>query len=178
MKKQTTSRRRIPARNGFSLIEVSVSLGLVGFCFVSLLGLLELGLRQQRDALAETEAAHILSAVVDGFQGRTRVPAGITEVPGSEPLSLEFPDAGGDAAETSFVVDESGAPQSSPVGSNLYVVHYRVEPPAANSAGAAPYKIHLVVAWPGGAKFNGSGTQLALAGAQGSVEATLELNHD
>jgi type II secretory pathway pseudopilin PulG len=53
-------RRRLRA---FSLVEVTLALGVMAFCLVALLGLLPVGMNSNRAALEQTAAASIASAV-------------------------------------------------------------------------------------------------------------------
>ncbi len=48
---------------GFSLIEVVMALGLLGFCIVSLLGLFSVGLQSNTASSAETVVASLLTAI-------------------------------------------------------------------------------------------------------------------
>ena len=52
-----------PARAGFSLVEVTISLGIAGFCLVVLLGLLPIGLKSNQAAIQQTLGNNILSSV-------------------------------------------------------------------------------------------------------------------
>ena len=49
--------------SAFSLVEVTLALGVMAFCLVALLGLLPVGMNSNRDALEQTAAASIASAV-------------------------------------------------------------------------------------------------------------------
>ena len=47
----------------FSLVEVALALGVAAFCLIAILGLLPIGLKNDRTAFEETAATGILSAV-------------------------------------------------------------------------------------------------------------------
>jgi len=49
---------------GFSLVEVTLALGVAAFCLIALLGLLPLGMQTNQTAISQTTAASILSSVV------------------------------------------------------------------------------------------------------------------
>jgi len=47
----------------FSLVEVTLALGIMAFCLVAIFGLLPTGLNTSRDAIAQTAAANIAAAI-------------------------------------------------------------------------------------------------------------------
>jgi uncharacterized protein (TIGR02598 family) len=49
---------------GFSLVEVTLALGVAAFCLIALLGLLPLGARTNQNSTSQTAAAALLSSVV------------------------------------------------------------------------------------------------------------------
>ncbi|HEX4083850.1 MAG TPA: hypothetical protein VHY22_02980 [Chthoniobacteraceae bacterium] len=55
-------------RRGFSLIEVTLALGVASFCLVPLLALLPLGMNSNRNASAQTVAAGIATAISADMQ--------------------------------------------------------------------------------------------------------------
>ncbi len=59
-------------------MEACIAIGLVRFCLVALLGLFQVGLTQERQAVDQVQAAHILAAVSDEFP-RAGPPAGWLE---------------------------------------------------------------------------------------------------
>ena len=54
----------IQARNGFSLVEVTLALGVAAISFVAIFGLLPIGLQTDRDANEQIAAINISSAVI------------------------------------------------------------------------------------------------------------------
>jgi|GEM_PF-986333 Tfp pilus assembly protein PilV len=161
-------------RSGFSLIEVALAVGLIGFCLVALLGLLQVGLQQERASIDQTQATHVLDAVKDSLRGRLRLPEG--EAPVEDRFGLQIPASPGAAPVTQiFVVNESGEPVSVDEP-NAYVV--RCEVRASNGAEGVfkPWHARITVAWPGAAEFQGSGPDLRLRKAQGHIDTTLEVN--
>ncbi len=53
-----------PARGAFTLVEVTMSLGVAGFCLLTLFGLLPIGLTSNQTSLEQTMAANITSAIL------------------------------------------------------------------------------------------------------------------
>jgi uncharacterized protein (TIGR02598 family) len=60
-------RRRTRAR-AFTLIEVTLALGVAGFCLITLFGLLPVGLTSNQASLDQTVAANIASAIVSDLR--------------------------------------------------------------------------------------------------------------
>ena len=57
-------RRHPDFSGGFSLLEVTIALGIAAFCLITLLGLLPLGMQTNQSAISQTAAASVLSSVV------------------------------------------------------------------------------------------------------------------
>jgi uncharacterized protein (TIGR02598 family) len=51
-------------RSGFTLVEVTLALGIASFCLVALLGLIPVGLNSNMTAIEQTSANAVLSAIV------------------------------------------------------------------------------------------------------------------
>src|SRR4051812_36178994 len=49
---------------GFSLVEVTLAIGIAGFCLIAVLGLLPAGVQTNRNATSQTAANNIMAAVV------------------------------------------------------------------------------------------------------------------
>lgn len=56
--------RHVPSPAGFSLVEVTLALGVAAFCLVAIFGLLPLGVQTNQSATSQTAAASVLSSVV------------------------------------------------------------------------------------------------------------------
>ena len=57
---------------GFSLVEVTLALGIAAFCLITLLGLLPLGIQTNQNAVSQTAAASILSSVIADLRATAR----------------------------------------------------------------------------------------------------------
>jgi uncharacterized protein (TIGR02598 family) len=57
---------------GFSLVEVTLALGVASVCLVTILGLLPIALRTNQNASSQTIAANILSAVIADMRATPR----------------------------------------------------------------------------------------------------------
>jgi uncharacterized protein (TIGR02598 family) len=56
--------RRIYLSAGFSLVEVTLALGVAAFCLIALFGLLPLGVKTNQNSISQTAAAAMLSSVM------------------------------------------------------------------------------------------------------------------
>ena len=56
--------RSFPSRLGFSLVEVTLALGIAAFCLIALFGLIPVGVQTNRNATSQTAATNIAAAVV------------------------------------------------------------------------------------------------------------------
>jgi len=162
---ETSLFRRVPRsrRSGFSLIEVAMAVALIAFCLVALLGLLHVGLRQERTSIDQTQATHVLDAVKEALRSRLSLSAA------ADRFGLLIPEPGDAPAIQTFVVDDSRE-------SGVYVVRCEVEAPEGAKGVFEPWHARIIVAWPGTAEFQGTGSDLRLQKAQGYIEASLELS--
>jgi len=53
---------------GFSLVEVTLALGIAAFCLIAVLGLVPVGVQTNRNATSQTTATNILSSVVSDIR--------------------------------------------------------------------------------------------------------------
>jgi uncharacterized protein (TIGR02598 family) len=58
------------AKDSFSLIELTLALGVVSFCLIAVFGLLPVGIQTSQEAISETASASILSAVIAACDAR------------------------------------------------------------------------------------------------------------
>jgi uncharacterized protein (TIGR02598 family) len=61
--------RRVHA---FSLVEVTLALGIAAFCLMAVFGLMPLGVQTNRNATSQTRAANVLAAVVADLRATTK----------------------------------------------------------------------------------------------------------
>jgi hypothetical protein len=63
-------------RAGFSLVEITLALGVAGFCLIAILGMLPVGLKTQQTSSQQTKANAIISEVVGDLRADVRLPPG------------------------------------------------------------------------------------------------------
>ena len=61
---------------GFSLVEVTLALGVAAICLITLLGLLPAGVKTQQTSIQQTTANHIISQVFSFLRADVRLPPG------------------------------------------------------------------------------------------------------
>jgi hypothetical protein len=72
----TARRRCLPKTAAFSLIEVTLALGVASFCLVAVLGLIPTGLKTQQTSTKETTANQIISQIFSILRADVRLPPG------------------------------------------------------------------------------------------------------
>jgi uncharacterized protein (TIGR02598 family) len=63
-------------RSGFSLVEITLALGVAGFCLIAILGMLPVGLKTQQAGSQQTTANAIISQIVGDLRADVRLPPG------------------------------------------------------------------------------------------------------
>ena len=136
----------------FTLIEVTLALGVAGFCLVTVFGLLPVGLNSNQATLEQTMAGNVSSAILGDI--RSSQPAAATSRYG-----LTIPAAGTSttisSAQQTIYLASDGSPTgpigSSPVASGAGVSRYRATlgfaPPAKNGQRTAT-SVRLLITWP------------------------------
>lgn len=90
---------------GFSLVEVTMALGLMSFCLVTMLGLLPVGLKQERLSAERTRSFEALSAVAADI-AIDRSPAN-RSMPGTTArYQIPIPNVAAGGSTNSFYLDE------------------------------------------------------------------------
>ena len=89
--------RSFPSKPGFSLVEVTLALGIAAFCLITVFGLIPVGVQTNRNATSQTAATNIVAAVVADLRATpttstTSTQYGITF--GTNPPPLYFDGAG------------------------------------------------------------------------------------
>lgn len=82
---------RSDLRNGFSLIELTMAVGIISFCLVAILGLFSIGLTSSRESINDMVQASILA----GLNAEMR------SLDGFDPASVRYFDADGGALTNS-----------------------------------------------------------------------------
>src|SRR5436305_3895175 len=67
---------RVPKNSGFSLVEVTLALGIAALCLLVLLGLLPAGVKTQQNSIQQTTANQIISQIYSFLRADVRLPSG------------------------------------------------------------------------------------------------------
>ena len=145
--------RRIAA---FSLVEVTLALGVAGFCLLAILGLLQTGLTSEKVTVGQTAAAGILSAVYSD----------LASTPSTNTTSTNFSIALNTTNAQTVYFSEAGwtnkigqaATPNSRYRASVYV-----------STNSGPTPVRILVTWPAAAD---------PTNASGSAEVVTALNRN
>jgi len=147
-------------RAGFSLVEVTLALGVAGFCLIALMGLLPMGIKTNQTSFSQTAAATILSDIVADMRAASLAAT-------SPQYSINF----GSTLAQHLCFDSEGGfanctPPTNPPTSSRYRVVVTIFPPDATHY--ATYA-NVKIAWP--AAVDPSTTTKAPAGSIETVAA-------
>lgn len=152
----------------FTLVEVTLALGVAGFCLLAIFGLLPLALRSNQAALEQTAANGILSAVAADLRATP-----LTTPPGQAATSQQFtvpipanPVTSAPAATTRYFTSD-GKSATSLAATSRYLLTVTFLPNGTNAKTAT--FVNLQVTWPAAA---------AVANAVGSVQTFVALNRN
>ncbi|MEM6822935.1 MAG: hypothetical protein AAF558_13480 [Verrucomicrobiota bacterium] len=124
---------------GFSLIEVTLSLGIVSFALISLIGLFVVGIDASQESEFDLDGAHMMETILSSVRSdptRTTVFPDIVNTQTSA-VSISEMDGVYLGESGSLVSDASDA---------AYRLTYTIDMPASNEA--TPVKIHARITWP------------------------------
>ena len=175
-----TRKRSIAA---FSLVELSIALGVITFCLLTIIGLLAIGINSTHSSTTQTAATNLLTAVTSDLEsvpnitpaytpvaakGTVASPGGLHGINGSPVYGLTIPVGGSSTTTTTTLyVGENGLTNSTAAAS-LYRVSIWITP-ANNST----YPTHqetfarVLISWPAAAPYTT---------AQGYVENVVAIN--
>jgi uncharacterized protein (TIGR02598 family) len=143
------------SRGGFSMIEVTLALGIVSFAILTTLGLLAVGLDVNRDSVYNTEAASVAREVAADLQM-------MEDWSDTANLSPRFqipapPPSGSTAPETLYVTRAgSYLDGGSITDAERISALFRVDVSFGPTSGALPPVIHILVSWPTGLAGDGA----------------------
>jgi uncharacterized protein (TIGR02598 family) len=173
--------RNPQSRQGFSLVEVTLALGVAGFCLTTLLSLLPLGLTSNQTSLEQTTAGNIGAAIVADLRCAQPLATGTSprfgfNIPGAE----SSPPTISSNPQTIYLTangSATGAVGSNPVSSGTAVSVYRATvgfaPPSGGQRTATV--VRLLITWPALADSNPSQWP---ANYTGSYEADTTLDRN
>jgi uncharacterized protein (TIGR02598 family) len=120
------------AKASFSLVELTLALGVASFCLIAIFGLLPVGIRTSQDAISETASASILSAVIADLRA---TPETTTTSP---QFGLNF------GSPTTLYFDSNGRSATMTASRYRLTISFPANPTGMYAATFA----HLKVSWP------------------------------
>jgi len=168
-------KKRNNSKAGFSLVEVSVALGVVVFCLVTILGVLAVGVNSTHVSTAQTAATNILTAVASDIEatpnitpayivGSTAYAKGtVAETSALYGIVLPIGGTGTASAVQTVYIAEDGTKAASAAGA-LYQLNVWVR---ASSTTQQETFARLVISWP---------ATVSYTSAQGYVENIVAIN--
>jgi uncharacterized protein (TIGR02598 family) len=152
-------------RNAFSLVEVTLALGVAAVSLLVIFSLLPIGLQTNQRSIEQTASADILSAVAADLRATP-----VTNPRGGGATSTQFGisiPAAGSTGSTTLFFNSAGQPSTSQQSDSRYRMTISF---VSNGGGAKTATFaDLKVTWPAGA---------AIANAQGSAEMFAAFNRN
>jgi hypothetical protein len=94
--KSKNMKRSLPETSAFSLVEVTLALGVAAFCLIAVLGLLPTGLKTEQASIQQTTANQIISTIFSDLRADIRLPRGLeSKVCGDDPGPCAWGDLNG-----------------------------------------------------------------------------------
>lgn len=155
---------RQTTRSAFSLVEVTLSIGIVSFCLLGLIGLMPVGLSAVKAAREEAAASNCLNYLATAIRKASPGTNGSYAV-GAFSSDLSWTVGGGNFGRDLKSLSFAGTTTGDEVDKRL-VARVEIQPPASS---ASTGKALISVAWPQSATWTNSNWQ----NAQGSVSTWL-----
>src|SRR5437773_1172003 len=125
-------KRLVFSAGAFSLVEVTLALGVAAFCLIAVFGLMPIGVQTNRNATSQTAATNIMAAVVADLRATPKanttstefginIPSDPTSPPTFVPPDI-VPCSGGQTSTTSQIryIDSQGQPSTSITSNSRY----------------------------------------------------------
>lgn len=153
-------------QSAFTLIEVTISLGVTAFCLLSILGLLPVGLNSNQATIEQTAGANILTSVAADLRA-TPNPAPRGSAQTSLVFTIPIPAAGSalSTTPTTRYIGEDGLPATDQKTARYQLNVWTTAPTSGKAATSA----RVLVTWP---------AQALYSTAAGSMETLIALDRN
>jgi type II secretory pathway pseudopilin PulG len=163
-------------KSGFTLVEVALSVAVVSFALIALVGLLSAGLTANQQSIQQSRALQAMTAAASGIWGMTTNGTSGTSYLLASPMSTNIT-LGSQPVSFSWGLDANGLftnANNFAADPNLVgTVYMQCTPPSnVNGVGSA----YITVAWPGYAKYVTSGSSGSWTRQQGYMETMIYFN--
>lgn len=150
----------------FSLVELTLALGLVSFCLVGIMGLLPVGLKSASNSREQASAANAVMNIATGLRNATSSDRALyTAVLGGVPLTYTIGPSL--PKDYTFVASGSGAIAGMDQADIRMKAHVIVTPPVNL---ATPGQAEITVAWPASAEWQNG----AWAKSEGNIKTAIQ----
>lgn len=155
-------------KTGFSLVEVTLAMGIVSFCLLAILGLLPAGLLSAKTSREHVAAAACVEQIAAAIQFARPLESGIYK--GTGVLSDVTWSRNGAQVSTGPLRNLSlgGVPADNTIDQRL-VAHVTISPPGGIGSGLPTGSALISVAWPNQAEWNEQSKKWS--NAQGAVSS-------
>jgi uncharacterized protein (TIGR02598 family) len=116
------------AHSAFTLVEVSLAMGVASFCLLSVLGLVPVGITSNQNASEQTAAVGIATAISADFHGTHTVSTSSVSTTTSR-FGFVIPTAGGSSVQTLFFTQDGTPIESQPLAQGAAVAATIAHPP-------------------------------------------------
>jgi uncharacterized protein (TIGR02598 family) len=130
------------SRLGFSLVEVTLALGVAAFCLLAVFGLLPIGLKAQQAAIGQTAATRIVSGAASDLRNTARTAATSSLFAITIPVNTA-------SSSSILYFDTEGRYSPALSADSRYRLTITFSPNSAGGRGAT--FVHLLVSWPAAA---------------------------
>ena len=139
-------KRSLSGTAAFSLVEVTLALGVAAFCLIAVSGLLPTGLKTQQNSIQQTTANNIMSEILGDLRANIRLPPGQASHEGESGFGLHGHWAQVYAPDTLYFTQEGLWQQlngNPPAGATFRAKVTYLFPPSASTSVAK-----IIVSWP------------------------------
>jgi uncharacterized protein (TIGR02598 family) len=144
--------------SAFSLVEVTLALGVAAFALVAVLGLLPAGIQTNQASIQQTTANAILSQVITDMRSAPRFPPGLGVA--TKQFTHPFPNAPSQKNTVPLYFHNDGSPSgpaSDATTADADTTFYATVTFLSGTGGRAATLYDVKVAWPYAASGNGNG---------------------
>ncbi|XHR30650.1 MAG: hypothetical protein ACFUZC_08820 [Chthoniobacteraceae bacterium] len=151
-------RKTAARQRAFSLVEIAIAIGISSVCFVSLLGVIPIGLNASTESIQQRTAAGLANAIIADLRATPATGSAVSSF-----YSIQFP-SGQTSGTTSFFLNEDGSFNGQTVSEPLPKYRATVivySSPSGRTASAA----RVWITWPAVADLNPSALPSKYSGA-------------
>lgn len=132
-------------KNGFSLIEITIAIGIMSFALLSLVGLTSIGMQRSGDSRKLQEAATVANRIL---QMRRSAPEAVAVGTLFDPTTFPLPPLTTSVAQTNYLTVSGALAASATSPDAIYGLAITIDAPAADQRSIVTSKVALIIFWP------------------------------